>query len=241
MMGDIAVVVGAASGIGAAVCHRLRTDTNARVVGMDHQWRSTGESSCHIELRVDVTDEASVERGFDEAMLDGGILRSMVCTAGIQRREATENLSLERWREMLAVHLDGTFLAARAAKRRMKDGGSMVFFSSVAEFHGWPERTPYAVAKAGVSAMARSLAVEWAGDGIRVNAVAPGYVDTPLVAAARERGELAVDPVTLHALGRLADADEIAGPVLFLLGEDSSFITGETLMVDGGYRIFRGK
>jgi NAD(P)-dependent dehydrogenase (short-subunit alcohol dehydrogenase family) len=83
------------------------------------------------------------------------------------------------------------------------------------------------------------MAVEWAPDGIRVNAVAPGYVDTPLVSEARARGDLPVDPVTLHALGRLANADEIALPVLFLLGDGASFITGETLMVDGGYRIHR--
>jgi 3-oxoacyl-[acyl-carrier protein] reductase len=164
----------------------------------------------------------------------------MVYTAGIQRREASERLSLANWRAMLAVHLDGSFLAAQATKRRMNDGGAMVFFSSVAEFFGWPERTPYAVSKAGVSAMARSLAAEWANDAIRVNVVAPGYVDTPMISEARARGDLPVDPVTQHALGRLAAADEIARPVLFLLGEDSSFITGETLMVDGGFRIYRG-
>lgn len=240
MTSDVAIVVGAASGIGAAVCTRLRVDTDLRVVGMDRQWHSPGTGHCHAELTVDVTDEASVNQGFDEAMVNGGNLRAMVYTAGIQRREATETLSLENWRAMLAVHLDGTFLAAQAAKRRMRDGGSMVFFSSIAEFFGWPERTPYAVAKAGVSALARTLAAEWAKDGIRVNTVAPGYVDTPMISAARARGDLPIDPVTQHALGRLATADEIARPVLFLLGEDASFITGETLMVDGGFRIYRG-
>jgi 3-oxoacyl-[acyl-carrier protein] reductase len=240
MTSDVAVVVGAASGIGAAVCTRLRADTDFKVVGMDRVWNSPGAGACHVELTVDVTDEASVDQGFDEAMRNGGALRAMVYTAGIQRREATETLSLANWRAMLAVHLDGSFLAAQAAKRRMREGGSMVLFSSIAEFFGWPERTPYAVAKAGVSALARSLAAEWASDGIRVNVVAPGYVDTPMISDARARGDLPIDPATHHALGRLADADEIARPVLFLLGEDSSFITGETLLVDGGFRIYRG-
>lgn len=240
MTTDTAIVVGAASGIGAAVCTRLRADTDFRIVGMDREWHSPGAGACHLELTVDVTDEASVDQGFDEAMREGGALRALVVTAGIQRREASERLNLENWRAMLAVHLDGSFLAAQATKRRMRDGGSMVFFSSVAEFFGWPERTAYAVAKAGVSAMARSLAAEWAHDGIRVNVVAPGYVDTPMIFNARARGDLPIDPITQHALGRLAVADEIARPVLFLLGEESTFITGETLMVDGGFRIYRG-
>ena len=113
--------------------------------------------------------------------------------------------------------------------------------SSVAEFFGWPERVAYAVAKAGISALSRSLAVEWAPRSIRVNAIAPGYVETPMIVAARDRGELPDDPARQHALGRMAGPEEIARPVRFLLSDDASFVTGETLVADGGYRIFRGR
>ena len=116
-----------------------------------------------------------------------------------------------------------------------------MLFSSVAEFFGWPERVAYAVSKAGISALARGLAAEWAPRRIRVNSIAPGYVETPLVRAQRDRGELPDDPARQHALGRMAVAEEIARPVRFLLSADASFITGEVLVADGGYRIFRGR
>ena len=141
---------------------------------------------------------------------------------------------------MLDVHLSGSLYAAQLAAARMTDGGAIVFFSSVAEFFGWPQRVAYAVAKAGVSALGRSLAVEWAERGIRINTIAPGYVETALIHSARDRGELPSDPAAQHTLGRMAAPEEIARPVRFLLSDDASFITGETLVADGGYRIFRG-
>ncbi|CAA9519601.1 MAG: 3-oxoacyl-[acyl-carrier protein] reductase [uncultured Thermoleophilia bacterium] len=200
------------------------------------------ESDGIARITADVGDPASLADAFER--LDAAALGSvtkLVCAAGIQQRAPTLELSREQWDRMLSVHLFGAMEACRLAAARMTEGGAIVLFSSVAEFFGWPERVAYAVAKAGISALSRSLAVEWAPQSIRVNAIAPGYVETPMIVAARDRGELPDDPARQHALGRMAAPEEIARPVRFLLSDDASFVTGETLVADGGYRVFRGR
>lgn len=234
----IAVVTGAASGIGRSVCLELLRDPDVLVAGIDLHWPEESEEPRVLQLVADVTDQEAVATAFKT--LEGlGTLRHLVCAAGVQERQPTITIGSEPWHRMLALHLDGALFACQQAATRMTDGGSIVLFSSVAEFFGFPERTAYAVAKAGLSAMARCLAVEWSPLGIRVNCVAPGYVDTPLLAAAMKRGDLPFDPASLHVVGRLARSEEIAKPVRFLLSEDASFITGETLAVDGGYHVLK--
>lgn len=241
LQGTVAVI-GAASGIGRGVTQLLlERDPKVTVVGLDLVAPgSPTTSDSYLGVAVDVTDPMSVENAFTEIASSAPPLTGLVCAAGILHREPSEQLPPEQWHRMLGVHLDGTFFACQQARHQMKAGASIVTFSSVAESFGWPQRAAYAAAKAGVSALTRSLAIEWAEAGIRVNCVAPGYVDTPLISAARERGDLHTDPADLHGMGRLARVEEIAAPVRFLLGDDASFITGETLFVDGGYRIFKG-
>lgn len=239
--GRAVVITGAASGIGAALVRLLAAGEPGRpVVGIDLAWPADFDLPCR-RIVADVGDPIALTDAFAALDADGVGVDGLVCAAGIQQRVPSVDVTPAQWRAMLAVHLDGSFFACQEAARRLGPGGSIVLFSSVAEFFGWPERTAYAVAKAGVSAMARSLAVEWADRGIRVNVIAPGYVDTPLLVAARARGDLAVEPAGLHALGRLADAAEIAKPVRFLLSDDASFITGETLVADGGYRVLKSR
>ena len=238
---SVVVVTGAASGIGAATCHELAGLPDTTVVGIDLAWRRPDPVDV-VALTADVSDPTALAAAFDDLdRRDPGTVTGLVCCAGIQQRVPTLELTAEQWHRMLSVHLYGSLQACQLAAVRMTAGGSIVLFSSVAEFFGWPERVAYAVSKAGISALARGLAAEWAPRRIRVNSIAPGYVETPLVRAQRDRGELPDDPARQHALGRMAVAEEIARPVRFLLSADASFITGEVLVADGGYRIFRGR
>lgn len=244
-MSDVVIVTGAASGIGPSVARIvLERQPATRVVLVDRAAEMLAATTADIGVRAtarpcDVTDPDAVSSMVPEAVGDDRLIGLVNC-AGSHHDRPSIDLTPDEWHEVLGVHLDATFFMCQAAARLMISGGggSIVNFSSVAQSFGWPRRLPYSVGKAAVGALTRTLAVEWAEHGIRVNAVAPGYVNTPSIATAIERGIFEPESRRMgHALRRFAEPSELGEVVEFLLSDRASFITGEVVNVDGGFSV----
>lgn len=232
-------VVGAAGGIGGAVAGRL-TDEGADVIALDVV-RPTEPLAGRIRFRVmDVADEASVSQTVDTLYSDDPRPVDLVNSAGIVEDDvAAEELPTQLYDRVMGVNLRGVFLTCREFGRRLlaAGGGSIVNIASMSgnAVVNHPQRQCiYNASKAGVSALTRSLAVEWGPRGVRVNAVSPGYVDTPLNALKQQMHEgWAAGTV----LGRFATVDEVASAVAFLLSDESAYFCGAELLMDGGYSL----
>ena len=230
LAGEVAVVTGAAQGLGAAIADALEAE-GARVARTDLPHGGA-------EYELDVTDRGSVDRALAEIAERLGEPTILVSNAGINRIGPSETLPEERWQEVVDINLTGAFRCAQAAGVRMLAAGrgSIVSVASISAFVGMPGRAAYCATKAGVVALTRVLAVEWAARGVRVNAVAPGYVGTPMVEQALEAGLLAADELADRTpFGRVASPAEIADAVVFLASPAARYVTGQTLVVDGGY------
>lgn len=230
------VVTGGAGGIGRAVAARLLA-AGARLLVADREGAGEAAGALGPDVRataLDVADETSVERAFDLAAAELGGLDGLVHCAGIGVERAFLETGLEEWRRLLDVNLTGTFLCCRAAVRRMGRGGSLVTLASTAGERGSARRAAYGASKAGVVNLTQAIAVELGAAGIRANVISPGPVDTDLVRrmhAADTRAAFAART----PLGRYGRPDEIAGAALYLLCDESSFVTGHVLRVDGGF------
>ena len=190
-------------------------------------------------VSCDVTDAASVDAAVASVRATEARLDSVINSAGIARPEPSERITDAAFSALLDIHVTGTMRVCRAAYPALRETrGSIVTVASVAAFAGMPGRAAYTAAKAAVTGLTRTLAVEWAASGVRVNAIAPGYVRTALTDRLIARGEL--DPSTILARtpqGRFAEPAEIAAAVQFLAGPDASFVTGHTLLADGGLTV----
>lgn len=236
----VAVVTGGSAGIGREIGRRLSAD-GYRVVAADRVSGLTDDddSAGIVWRKLDVTDPVAVERVFGEIEADLGPIEVLVNNAGIQRHRAIEDLSWAEWTAVVDVNLHGVFLCLQAAGRRMleRGGGRIVNISSVSS-RGSAGRAPYATTKAAVIGLTATAGAEWAARGVRVNAVAPGYVDTGVLRQGVEQGTLNLDTVLARIpAGRLAEASEIAAAVSFLVSPESRYMNGQTLYVDGGFLV----
>lgn len=246
MSGARILVTGAASGIGLAV-GRLALGEGARVAladrdadGLRAAWGDAARGQDAILLPMDVTEPTSVMEGFETAAQHWGAPpTAVVNAAGVYRIEPTLGMAVDRWDEVMAVNVTGSLLVAQAAARLWAEArvpGSVVLVSSIAHERGDRDEpgAHYAASKGAVVSLCRQLAVEWGPIGIRVNAVSPGVIDTPMLRLGDDPQRMAAYLESAVPLGRLGRADEVAQACWFLASDRSSYVSGAVLAVDGG-------
>ncbi|MDF3340809.1 3-oxoacyl-ACP reductase [Mycolicibacterium septicum] len=242
LAGKVAVITGAASGIGLATGRRLRAEGATIVVGDIDP--ATGEATAEeldgLFVAVDVSDQAAVDNLFDTAAATFGSVDIAFNNAGISPPEddLIETTELPAWERVQDVNLKSVYLSCRAALRHMVPAGkgSIINTASfVAVMGSATSQISYTASKGGVLAMSRELGVQYARQGIRVNALCPGPVNTPLLQELFAKDpERAARRLVHIPVGRFAEPEELAAAVAFLASDDSSFITGSTFLVDGG-------
>ncbi|WP_077624182.1 SDR family NAD(P)-dependent oxidoreductase [Sediminibacillus massiliensis] len=242
LKGKKAIVTGGVSGIGEfTVREMVKEGASVLIADINDQLGEelaaelNGEETKVVFQHVDVSKETDIEAMVEKAEKEFGQLDIIFSNAGIGALSPSAELSYEDWQKVISINLDGVFLCAKHAIKAMQKtgGGSVVNCSSILGNVGQAQTAAYTAAKGGVTNLTRALAVEYAKENIRVNAVCPGYIDTPLLEQLDE--EMRNQLISLHPIGRLGKPEEIAKAVVFLASEDASFVTGANLLVDGGY------
>ena len=245
LSGRVAVVTGAGSGLGKAVavgfaqhgadlvCLDLNREAAEETAGLVR-----GHGRQAIPFHCDVTELSQLESAVNGAVDHYGRIDVLLNSAGVTRRIPVQEAAPDDWRWVVDVNLVGTFLACKAVGEIMiaQRSGSVINMASIAAFSGMGRgNTAYTASKGGVAALTRELAIEWAPHSIRVNALAPVQMKTPLISAILEDAEVMSRLTAKIPMGRFGEPEELIGPAVFLASDASSLVTGVTLPVDGGH------
>lgn len=245
LAGRKALVTGAGSGIGRAIAVGL-AEAGAGVVLAGRRPEPLEETAAVVAktgveaaaIPADVRDPAQVRELIASTRDRLGGLDAVVHAAGVHSLARSLELEDDELTAVLESNLIGAFRLVREAGRSMTEsgGGAVVMIASLAALGGFPGRVAYAMSKAGIVSLTETLGVEWADRGVRVNALVPGFIHTPMSDSLVERGALDLEALERRTpLGRRAEPEEMVGPAVFLLSDDASFVTGECLVADGGW------
>jgi len=242
--GKVAVITGAASGIGYACALRF-AEEGAAVVGSDivesAQWDRVASAAKGSQFHiVDVRDEAAQMAMAAQAKEEFGRIDVLVTAAGVAGGGPVHLLPLEEWQRVQDINLKGTFLSIKAVLPAMMEqrSGSIITIASIEGLEGGEGASTYNASKGGVVILTKNLALDYGRLGIRANAICPGFIETPMFASVMNEASFAVYKDRIrdqHKLGRFGRPDEIAGAAFFLASDDSSFVSGQALAVDGGF------
>ena len=244
--GKVAIVTGGNGGIGKGIADGLAS-AGSDIVIFARNEKKTAEAVDDIKkkygvkvlgLQVDVGQEESIQNGVKQVLDEFGKVSTMVNNAGVNIRKMPEEYTVEEWDWILSINLRGAFLCAKAVYPTMKEagGGKIINIGSMTSLYGLAKVMCYGASKAGMVQMTYTLALAWAKDNIQVNAILPGWIDTPLTVSARKDFP-GLDDFVLDRVpaGRWGVPDDFAGAAIFLASSASDFVTAEYIKVDGGF------
>ena len=247
LSGKNALVTGGSSGIGLAMAKAL-FEAGCKVAILNRNREKGLEAIDEIDpsgleslaVAADVSNPDQVEAAVGQVEDELGPLDILVNSHGINIRKRALEFEPEEWQKVLDINLTGVFNCCRSVGRRMvaRKSGRVVNISSIASLVGLTERAPYCASKGGVSLLTKTLALEWAENGIRVNAIGPGFIRTPLIEALIKTPDFDQKVKSLVPLGRVGLPDELTGILLVLCSPAGDYITGQTIYIDGGWSIW---